>query len=132
MNDWKEEYLTKKYAEYDDESDVAYKKRKHVHKPVKKSNHRHEYENVIVTDPTKDSFNLVSRCKVCGKIDDPVKDSRLERKFPNVRYSSMFIGHSVSTKEEFDKMCEDFKKWCKEHYTVYEIEGFDPTKNKCI
>lgn len=128
----KEEYLSKKYAEYDDESDVMYKKRKHVHKKVKKSNHKHEYENVVVTDPSKDSFWLVGRCKICGKINNPTRDSFLERKFQNITYSTMWIGYAVHTMQEYEKECEDFEKRCKEHYTVYEVEGFDPLKNKYV
>lgn len=128
-SDLKKEYLDKKYAEYDDESDVMYKKRKHVHKTVKKSDHKHEYENVVVIDPTdKDSFNLVGRCKVCGKIGRPVKDNRIDRKFPNVQYTSWYVGILLGNEEEYG----DFEKWCKEHYTVYKIENFDLWENKYI
>lgn len=132
-NDIKEEYLNKKYAEYDDESDMKYKKRKYVHKKVKKANHKHEYENVVVVDPAiKDSFYLIGRCPVCGKISEPVKDSVLERKFPNIQYHMMFIAFAVDSDEEYKSKCEDFKNWCKEHYTVYEVDGFKPLFNKYL
>lgn len=128
-SDIKEEYLNKKYAKYDDESDVVYKKRKHVNKPVKKSDHKHEYENVVVIDPRhNDLFYLVGRCKVCGKTSNTVKDKRIERKFPNVRYSSWWLGYLMGSQEDY----EDFKKWCKEHYNVYKIEDFDLWENKYI
>lgn len=131
-NNIKEEYLNKKYAEYDDESDVVYRKRKHVHKTVKKSDHKHEYENAVVIDPTEDSFWLVGRCKVCGKISNPIDDNSLKRKFPNVLCSTMWIGYVANTEQECRKEREDFKEWCKEHYTVYEVDGFDPLKNKYV
>lgn len=127
--DLKEEYLNKKYAEYDDESDGRYMKKRHVSKRVKKSDHRHEYENVVVIDPTvKDSFYLVGRCKVCGRMSHPVKDIRIERKFPHSMYYTWHIGYVVSHEDEY----EAFVKWCKEHYTVYEVENFSLWDNKYL
>ena len=121
-SDLKEEYLNKKYAEYDDESDLAYKKRKHIHKPIKKSNHKHMYENVVVVNPEKpDSFSLVGRCAVCGKVGNVRRDKRLDKKFPHVSYTNYLLGIT----SRYDNEYEDFKKWCKQHYTVYEIENFD-------
>lgn len=117
-SDLKEEYLSKKYAEYDDESDVAYKKRKHVHKSVKKSDHKHEYENVVVLNPENpDLFSLVGRCNICGKIGETQHDKRIDKRFPHVSYK----GFSLSYPIEFENEYEDFKKWCKEHYTVYNV-----------
>lgn len=116
-----QKYLDAKYAEYDDESDMAYKKRKHVHKPVKKSDHKHEYENVVVIYADKpDSFQLVGRCNVCGKIGKTQRDKRIDKKFPNVYYRGFGIGCPIDCEDEY----EAFKKWCKEHYTVYEVDDF--------
>lgn len=116
-----QKYLDAKYAEYDDESDMAYKKRKHVHKPVKKSDHKHEYENVVVIYADKpDSFQLVGRCNVCGKIGKTQRDKRIDKKFPHVYYRGFGIGHPIDCEDEY----EAFKKWCKEHYTVYEVDDF--------
>lgn len=128
-NDFYEQYLDKKYAEYDDESDVVYKKRRHVDKRVKKSNHKHEYENVVVIDPDKyDSFHLVSRCNICGKIGEVQCDKRIEKKFPHVSYKSWLLGYIAG----FDNEYEDFIRWCKKHYTVYEIPDLNIWNTKYI
>lgn len=127
MNDLKQEYLDAKYAEYDDESDVPYK-HKRVKHHVKKSNHKHKYENVVVVDPDKkDSFNLMSRCFICGKIGDVKKDNRIDKKFPHVRYGFL-CGYMAGYESEY----EDFVSWCKEHYDVIETPEFDMFRTKYI
>ena len=121
MNDLKQEYLDAKYADYDDESDAPYhRKRKHC-KP-KKSNHKHEYVNMVVVNPEKkDDFHLVGACKQCGKIGSVQTDKRIERKFPNIKYKSYIISHVVGHENEYD----EFVKWCKDNYDVVEVDYDD-------
>lgn len=126
MSDWKEEYLAKKYAEYDDESNVAYK-RKREKRSVKKSNHKHNYENCVVVDPDKPhSFYLVSRCSICGKRNySVIKDKRVDRKFPHIKNYHSCAG-------EYESEYEDFKNWCRNNYEVYNIPDFDIWDTKYI
>lgn len=124
-----QKYLDAKYAEYDDESDVAYKKRKHVHKPIKKSDHKHMYENIVVLDPNNPkSFSLTSRCSVCGKVGVVQSDKRIDKKFPNVDYKTWLLGYRLGCNDEY----EAFEDWCKKHYAVYDIPDFDTLSTKYI
>ena len=117
MSDIKREYIEKKYAEYDDESDVPYKHCRSKRHAPKKSKHKHEYENCVVVDPNRDdSFNLISTCKMCGKIGDAQKDKRIDRKFPHVRYNR-FCSHVAGYEDEYN----EFVEWCKENYEVIEM-----------
>lgn len=124
MNDLKQEYLNAKYADYDDESDVPYKrKRKHIH--PKKSKHKHEYENVVIVEPDKpDNIHLISRCSVCGKVGYVQKDARIERKFPHVHYD-MFCGVRYENGDNHKEEYEDFVKWVKEEYDTVDMKFDD-------
>lgn len=126
-SDLKQEYLDAKYADYDDESDAPYhRKRKHC-KP-KKSNHKHEYVNIAIVDSNnKDSFYLASACKMCGKIGDVQKDKRIDRKFPHVRYNT-FCSFASGHEDEYN----DFVEWCKENYEVIEMPFDDLWRVKYI
>lgn len=127
MNDLKQEYLDAKYAMYDDESDTPYRHKRKKH-GVKKSKHKHKYENCVIVDPTKDkSFYLVSVCKMCGKIGDVQKDKRIDRKFPHVRYNNI-CSFASGHEDEF----EEFKDWCKENYEVIEMPFDDLWRVKYI
>lgn len=128
MSDLKQKYLDAKYAEHDDESDVPYK-HKSVKHPVKKSKHKHEYENCVIVDSNKpDSFHLISRCTICGKISDVKRDKRIDKKFPNVHYSFLCSYALGGSEEEY----EEFKKWCKKNYTVIDAPEFDVFRTKYI
>ena len=120
-SDLKQEYLDAKYADYDDESDAPYhRKRKHC-KP-KKSNHKHEYVNIAVVNPErKDYLHLFGACKQCGKIGNVQTDKRIERKFPNIKYKSYIISRVVGHENEYD----EFVKWCKDNYDVVEVDYDD-------
>lgn len=125
--DFKQEYLDKKYAMHDDESDVTYRKSRHVKKSVKKSDHKHTYENVVVTDHNRpNGFFLVGRCSVCGKIGESQKDNRVTKKFAN--YGGMYLRGVWVNDDEY----EVFKDWCKKNYPVYEIPDFNPWDYKYI
>lgn len=120
-SDLKQEYLDAKYADYDDESDAPYH-RKRKHSKPKKSNHKHEYVNMVVVNPEKkDDFHLVGACKQCGKIGNVQTDKRIERKFPNIKYKSYIIYYAVGHESEYD----EFVKWCKDNYEVVEIDYDD-------
>lgn len=127
--DLKQEYLNKKYTEYDDESDAPYI-HKRPNRRTKKSKHKHEYENCYIHDSSNpDSFGIfASRCKVCGKIGDTQTDKRIERKFPHVSYKNSFATHSIEHEQEY----EDFVKWFDKHYNTYDVPGFDICKTKYI
>lgn len=120
-SDLKQEYLDAKYADYDDESDVPYH-RKRKHSKPKKSNHKHEYVNIAVVNPErKDYLHLFGACKQCGKIGNVQTDKRIERKFPNIKYKSYIISRVVGHESEYD----EFVKWCKDNYEVVEIDYDD-------
>lgn len=130
MSDLKQKYLDTKYAEYDDESDIPYK-HKRVKHHTKKSNHKHEYENIVIVDTSNpDSFKLISRCTICGKVNGAKKDERIEKKFPHITYAGMLwlIGCRLGYEEEY----EEFKDWCKKHYTVIDAPEFDGFRTKYI
>lgn len=116
--DTRKEYLDAKYAKYDDESDAPYRRKKKHDKP-KKSNHKHEYANTVLTHADKpDSFMLVSVCRQCGKINSVMTDKRIERKFPHIRYKNTLIGFPTEYKEEYD----EFVEWCKDNYETIEMD----------
>lgn len=120
-SDLKQEYLDAKYADYDDESDVPYHRKRKHNKP-KKSNHKHEYVNIAVVNPErKDYLHLFGACKQCGKIGNVQTDKRIERKFPNIKYKSYIISRVVGHESEYD----EFMKWCKDNYEVVEIDYDD-------
>lgn len=120
-SDLKQEYLDAKYADYDDESDVPYH-RKRKHSKPKKSNHKHEYVNIAVVNPErKDYLHLFGACKQCGKIGNVQTDKRIERKFPNIKYKSYIISRVVGHESEYD----EFVKWCKDNYEVVEVDYDD-------
>ncbi len=130
MNDLKQEYLNAKYAEYDDESDIPYKHKRKHHAP-KKSKHKHEYENVVIVDHDHpDSFRLLGRCKKCGKVGGAQRDHRIDKKFPDITYEGLrwFIGCRMGCEKEY----EDFKEWCKKHYTTIDNPEFDVFKDKYL
>lgn len=120
-SDIKQEYLDAKYADYDDESDVPYHRKRKHNKP-KKSNHKHEYVNIAVVNPErKDYLHLFGACKQCGKIGNVQTDKRIERKFPNIKYKSYIISRVVGHESEYD----EFVKWCKDNYEVVEVDYDD-------
>lgn len=120
-SDLKQEYLDAKYADYDDESDVPYHRKRKHNKP-KKSNHKHEYVNIAVVNPErKDYLHLFGACKQCGKIGNVQTDKRIERKFPNIKYKSYIISRVAGHESEYD----EFVKWCKDNYEVVEIDYDD-------
>lgn len=120
-SDLKQEYLDAKYADYDDESDVLYHRKRKHNKP-KKSNHKHEYVNIAVVNPErKDYLHLFGACKQCGKIGNVQTDKRIERKFPNIKYKSYIISRVVGHESEYD----EFVKWCKDNYEVVEVDYDD-------
>lgn len=128
---FKEEYLSKKYAAYDDESDAAYHRKKPKHK-VKKSNHKHAYETCVIIDKTHpDMIHLVKRCSVCGKIDrytSPI-NNKMKRKFPHVTYNSIMFNEA---KDGFESELEECIQWCKSHYPVYEMDQYDKWRDKYV
>lgn len=125
--DLKQMYLDMKYAEYDDESDVPYHRRRERRK-AQKSNHKHQYRNCVIIDPNeKDSFHLASYCVSCGKIGEVRRDKHIDRKFPHVNYEYLYI-----TANEYEAEYEDFVKWCKRNYDVFEVENYDPFKDKYV
>ena len=120
-SDLKQEYLDAKYADYDDESDTPYHRKRKHNKP-KKSNHKHEYVNIAFVNPErKDYLHLFGACKQCGKIGNVQTDKRIERKFPNIKYKSYIISRVVGHESEYD----EFVKWCKDNYEVVEIDYDD-------
>lgn len=120
-SDLKQEYFDAKYADYDDESDAPYHRKRKHNKP-KKSNHKHEYVNIAVVNPErKDYLHLFGACKQCGKIGNVQTDKRIERKFPNIKYKSYIISRVVGHESEYD----EFVKWCKDNYEVVEIDYDD-------
>ena len=125
--DLKQIYLDMKYADYDDESDVPHRRKREKRKP-QKSDHKHQYRNCVIIDTKKgDSFYLASYCVSCGKIGDVKSDKHIDRKFPHVSYKS-WLSCEAGHEDEY----EDFKKWCKKNYNVFEVEGYDPFKDKYV
>jgi hypothetical protein len=125
--DLKQDYLDMKYADYDDESDVPYR-RKRERRKTQKSDHKHQYRNCVIVDPKEPkSFYLASYCVSCGKIGDVKSDKHIERKFPHVSYK-----YWMSYEAGFEDEYEDFVKWCKKSYNVFEVENYDPFKDKYV
>lgn len=66
-NDHKEEYLRRKYSPTPED---APRHKKRTKRRDKKSNHKHEYEDVAVYSACsrREFYHEAKRCKICGKI----------------------------------------------------------------
>lgn len=133
-SDFKQEFLKNKY-EYisDDASNEPLKKTK-KQKP-KKSNHKHEYKNLIiqsydkVTGKWRDTY--VSYCTTCGKLSSFQETDEIAKIFPNIRVGT--FGFCIGlTYNESNKEWQSFANWSSENIPHVKWKDFVYWKDKYI
>lgn len=133
-SDLKQEFLKNKY-EYipDDAANKPVKKTKKA-KP-KKSNHKHEYKNLIIQSYDKvagkwiDTY--VSYCPVCGKLGDFRETDEIAKIFPNIRVGT-FGFYTSLTYSDSNKEWQSFANWSGENIPHVKWKDFVYWKDKYI
>lgn len=132
-SDFKQEFLKNKYEYISD--DAANEPLKKTKKKPKKSNHKHEYKNLIIQSYDKVAGKwrdvYVSYCPTCGKLSSFQETDEIAKIFPNIRVG--IFGFCIGlTYNDNNKEWQSFAKWSSENIPHVKWKDFVYWKDKYI
>lgn len=112
----KEEDLRLKYKFIDGEADLPHRK-KAKRKPHKKSNHKHEYQNIVLVGNGYEGY--VSFCTVCGKISEFRFSNEIREHFPHIK--PFLLGFTLMRQGGTQEETDSFKYFCRTEFPTYHM-----------